>query len=294
MAPPKRHLLKEINDLCRRNKDGSFSTQSSRQDILIMAGKQLIKAGYKNLGADSIGKRHIDFLIAEWKSAGLSPATLKNRVAHLRWWCQKINKQNLIPRKNCALGIERRTYIPKTSKAFDLREESLEKIKCEHLRVSLELQAAFGLRREECLKFQPKFAMSSGPEIVQLKGSWTKGGRPREIPVTSEYQRQVLAKALALAGEGSMIPPDKSYKQQKISYDNQTRQAGLSSLHGLRHQYAQNRYFDLTGWPSPLAGGPRKKALTKQQKEIDQRVRMQISAELGHGREQITLVYLGR
>jgi hypothetical protein len=38
---------------------------------------------------------------------------------------------------------------------------------------------------------------------------------------------------------------------------------------------------------------PSSKQLTLEQKAIDRKIRLQISHELGHGREQITTVYLG-
>jgi hypothetical protein len=65
-------------------------------------------------------------------------------------------------------------------------------------------------------------------------------------------------------------------------------------MHGLRHTYAQNRYQELTGWEAPNRGGPLHQQLTSHQKALDQQARLQISRELGHEREQITAVYLGR
>jgi integrase len=53
--------------------------------------------------------------------------------------------------------------------------------------MSLELQQAFGLRREEAMNFQPSFA-DRGDHIM-LKASWTKGGKERIIPVRTEAQR---------------------------------------------------------------------------------------------------------
>ena len=41
--------------------------------------------------------------------------------------------------------------------------------------MSLELQRAFGLRREEAMKFQPSYADQK--DHITLKASWTKGGR---------------------------------------------------------------------------------------------------------------------
>ena len=65
-------------------------------------------------------------------------------------------------------------------------------------------------------------------------------------------------------------------------------------MHGLRHAYAQQRYEELTGWKSPAAGGPTCKLLTQEQRDQDRKVRLIISRELGHEREQVTAVYLGR
>ena len=77
-------------------------------------------------------------------------------------------------------------------------------------------------------------------------------------------------------------------------YEGNTLRAGLSNMHGLRHAYAQNRYEELTGWKSPAVGGPETKVLTPEQREIDRQARLTISRELGHEREAVTAVYLGR
>jgi integrase len=158
--------------------------------------------------------------------------------------------------------------------------------------MSLELQQALGLRQEEAMKFQPSFA-DRGDHLV-LKASWTKGGRERVIPVRTEGQREVLDRARRLAGLGSLIPSSRNYVHQMRAYEGNTRCARLSHMHGLRHAYAQNRYEELTGWKCPASDGPNSKTLTPEQKEIDHQVRVTISLELGHEREQVTAAYLGR
>ncbi len=70
--------------------------------------------------------------------------------------------------------------------------------------------------------------------------------------------------------------------------------AGLSSMHGLRHAYAQERYEELTDWHCPAQGGPNHTTLNPEQRELDHEARMTISQELGHEREQVTAAYLGR
>jgi hypothetical protein len=158
--------------------------------------------------------------------------------------------------------------------------------------MSLELQQAFGLRREEAIKFKPSYA-DRGDRLV-LKDTWTKGGKAREIPVRNTAQRAVLDRAHRLAGRGSLIPGHRNYRQQLRIYERHTANAGLSKLHGLRHAYAQQRYEELTGWKSPAAGGPSGSALSASERSLDRQVRLAISEELGHEREAITATYLGR
>ncbi len=156
--------------------------------------------------------------------------------------------------------------------------------------MSLELQQAFGLRREEAIKFMPDYADRG--DYILLKATWTKGGKARAIPVRTIEQREVLNRAHRLAGKGSMIPSAKNYRQQLRVYEAETSRAGLSRMHGLRHAYAQNRYQELTGWLAPAAGGTSVKTLTPAQREIDQRARLTISRELGHERTQIVGIYV--
>jgi hypothetical protein len=50
----------------------------------------------------------------------------------------------------------------------------------------------------------------------------------------------------------------------------------------------------MTGWKSPMAGGPARSALTWYEREVDHEARRVIAEELGHGRVEVTVKYLGR
>jgi len=285
-------LTYTLRQLCQRNRDGSHATQSDRMRVLTLMARQLREAGFRQMTAASLNGKHVQTLIGRWQRENLSAGTIKNRLSHLRWWAEKVGKAGILPADNAQLGVPERRYVTNISKARELETTALAKITDEHVRMSLRLQAAFGLRREEAIKFQPVYA-DRGDHIM-LKGSWTKGGRERSIPMTTEEQREVLQVAHRLAGAGSLIPADKRYINQRHIYDGQCKAAGLSHMHGLRHQYAQNRYEALTGWKAPAAGGPSSKALAPAQREKDEQARQIISRELGHERTQITVVYLGR
>lgn len=283
-------LTYTLRQLCQRNRDGSYNTQADRMRSLSLAARQLREAGFRQMKVSSLKRRHVQALLDRWQGEGLSSGTIKNRLSHLRWWAEKIGKSGILPADNMQLGVAERRYVTNVSKARELGT-GLEQITDVHVRMSLQLQAAFGLRREEAIKFQPSYA-DRGDHIA-LKGSWTKGGRERTVPITTTEQRDALQAAHRLAGAGSLIPANKTYIQQRHVYDGQCKAAGLSYMHGLRHQYAQSRYETLTGRPPPAAGGPLVTELSPTQRIEDCHVRQTISRELGHERVQITAIYLG-
>lgn len=287
-----RDLNYQLRQLCLKNRDGSYATQAQRLWILSRIANQLHELGYRQLEADSLKPKHIEALTERWRAEELAVATIKNRMAALRWWAMKVNRQNVIARTNDHYGIPDRIFVTGESKAQALIVEQLRKVRDDHVRMSLELQAAFGLRREEAIKFIPSYADQG--DHLRLKDTWTKGGKAREIPISTTEQRAVLDRAHRLAGRGSLIPADRNYVEQLRVYEGHTARAGLSKLHGLRHAYAQQRYQELTGWPCPAAGGLESGALTPEQKAQDKEARLTISRELGHEREAITAVYLGR
>ncbi len=284
-----RNLNHQLKQLCRQNRDGSYSTQVKRAHHLMLIANQLHGLGFQGMNASSLKPKHVDALIKQWLEQELSTGTIKNRMAVLRWWAQKVDKQNVVARSNDHYGIPNRQLVTNTSKAKTLNTQDLGKIPDAHVRLSLELQRAFGLRREEAIKFQPGFADQG--DHIRLKASWTKGGKSRTVPVRTDVQRDLLDRIGKHVGNGSLIPADRNYVQQLRVYERLTANAGLSRMHGLRHDYAQRRYEELTGWPSPAAGGPRVRALTPEQKLIDRNARLTISQELGHERPQIVAIY---
>ena len=287
-----RDLNYALKQLCSRNCDGSYSTQRDRARVLDLIANQLQELGFRHMVVAGLKPKHVEALVERWKAEGLATGTIKNRMAELRWWAEKIGKQNVVARGNDHYGIGRRKHVTNISKARELTVGDLAKITDPYTRMSLRLQAAFGLRREESIKIRPAWA-DRGDQLV-LKDSWTKGGRAREIPIRNEEQRRLLDEAKRFAGRGSLIPADKRYVEQLRRFEHQCAKAGIYGVHGHRHQYAQTRYRELTGWAAPAAGGPRSRELTAAQKVIDEVARLTISTELGHSRGQISSVYIGR
>ena len=287
-----RDLNYQLKLLCRHSHEGSFKTRAGRERQLTAIANQLHDLGFRGLKATSLKQKHVQALVDHWLGQNRSPGTIKNRMSCLRWWAEKVNRRNVVAGSNDFYGIPDRQFVSDTSKAKDLKRDQLALVKDEYVRMSLRLQQAFGLRREEAIKILPRWADRG--KHLHLKASWTKGGRERTVPIRTQEQRALLEQAKHLAGLGALIPRGRTYVEQMRIYERHTANAGLSKMHGLRHAYAQQRYRELTGWPCPHAGGPTKEQLTGTQRQVDQRARLTISAEIGHVRAQITAVYIGR
>jgi integrase len=162
--------------------------------------------------------------------------------------------------------------------------------------VCLLLQRAFGLRVRESLFLRPHEA-DAGDRLLITRGA--KNGRSREVPIEHSEQRQVLelAKAFAAHPSASMMPghlrATQAYKRYfRVLAD----VAGVSraclgvTSHGLRHDYAADRYQAMAGLEPPLR---RLAALSAQERERDRAARRSVSELLGHNRPAVTSAYLG-
>ena len=285
-----RDLNYDLKRLQAAHDDGSHGTRTARSYALAQIADTLHDLGFKGLRATGLKRKHVAALVKEWKRQGRSIGTMKNRMAHVRWWAARIGRPGVVP-VNGALGIANREYVTNEDKSVVLDPDKLALVQDAHVAMALRLEAAFGLRREEAIKFT--LARDDRGDRIRLKGSTTKGGRPREVPVRNEAQRQLLDEARRLVGSGALIPPDRNYRQQLKIYESQTRDAGLYRMHGLRHGYAQVRYEEITGWKAPAAGGPRQRSLTGARRRIDGAARREIAEELGHRRASVVGVYAG-
>ena len=289
----KHDLKHSVLSILRHNKDGSFATHANRRTQLLKLAEDLLARGFYIRNIHQLKAKHVYRMLDHWKAEGLSAGTIKNRMANVRWLCEKINKPGLIPADNEALKVERRQYVANKDKSIELTDEKLAKISDADVKLSLQLQQAFGLRKEESLKIKIHEAVQGN--VLKLRSSWCKGGREREIPIRTTEQWLVIEACKAYVGNinRALIPVDKSYYQHMKRYESQIANAGIHKAHGLRHGYAQKRYFELTGWHCPAKGGPTKNNLSHEQKRIDQYAREIISHELGHDRV-VTSIYCGK
>ena len=227
-----RRLNWDLLQLQRQAGEGSHGTRRDRSYALAQMANALHDSGYRGLRAKGLKGKHIEALVRAWSERGLSHATMMNRMAHLRWWADQVGKANMV-KANADYGIVPRSHVSGGTKRRDLDEAKVALVKDPYVRMALRLQAGFGLRREEAIKFSPSYA-DRGDRIA-VKASTAKGGRAREVAVMKDSQRRLLDEVRRLAGGGSLIPPDRNYAEQKWVYEDETKAAGHDHMHGLRH-----------------------------------------------------------
>ena len=285
-------LYRDLCDLIRRNPSGSEARMRQRRAGVRTISARLEALGFRGMRPRSLGGRHVWALVGDWHARGLSPGTMKNLMVHLRWWAASVGKGSVVMKDNHRYGIEERCAARGYRDGLDLDAAKLAAVRDARVRLSLELQAAFGLRREEAIKF--RVAHADRGDRIALMASWCKGGRARTVPVSTDAQRELLDRIHAFAGKDSLIRPDEKYVQQMGRFERDTRRAGIPKSHRLRHGYAQRRYRELTGFPCAAAGGKSVRGMTREERRLDAFARQTIAGELGHARIDVVAVYCSR
>lgn len=287
-----------------RNKGVGNATKKARGYVIFQLVEDLRKNGFAIKNILNLGQRHIKAVVKMWLDNGLEPSTIQQRMTILRWFCTSIGKDDMI-HGNDYYGIppERvaRTYVATVDKSWVgnevLTNELIEKVRQEdpYVAMNLELMQQFGLRIRESVLLRPRF--SDFGESINVEDG-TKGGRPRVVPIRNEKQREVLDRAIKMAEQNTrkaMVHPNRNAVQtiNRIYYV--CRKHGITkeqmniTPHGLRHEYANDRYEEVSGVPSVVRGGN----FADVDRQRDEEARYTVTRELGHARLSITGAYTG-
>ena len=293
-------VLKEHNGARHDGAVASFATQDKRADVLYAGFKRLRQLNFRMETVMSFRGKHIEALAKGWEARGLSASTLQNNLSVFRTFTEWIGKAGVVR------GIEHYLGSGTTARSSIAREDKswsgkgvdvaarIEQVreKDERVALQLELQLAFGLRAREAMQLRPHLA-DKGTYLSITHG--TKGGRDRVEPIRTAEQRTLLerAKTFCATPSSSTSDPCRKLSQWKNHYYEVVRSCGITRRdgitgHGLRHQYANERYRELTGSDSPVRGG------TTVGRDADHVAREVVAEELGHSRADVTTHYLGR
>lgn len=165
----------------------------------------------------------------------------------------------------------------------------------EHAAIIAGLARELGLRSKEASLLNAITALEEAEEnslVTIIDG--TKGGRSRIVPITKPSQLQALSNAARLQGNGrSLIPEHQTWTEFRatILYNGRTalKNAGIKGYHALRAAYAADRYLEETGHLAPCNTDGRRTA----GRAIDLQAREIIAEELGHGRTDVLVSYVG-
>lgn len=286
-----------------RRRRASLDTHENYRERLNTVVNTLRDLNMPIRNLDEISPKQIRHVFHYLENEGRSVSWMANINTTVRRFGIWIGKPDLcppLPELVSDSSAGRRGLAAKTSKVWDTTPEEFEDIlrkvtqTCPMTALHLRLAMLFGCRVQEMLMFRPAKAIQG--EFIHLEEG-TKGGRARVVPIETDEQREWLDVALAMAEDdpkGRLIAePGLTLRQAINHFYSVLRACGIDrktqgvTAHGLRHSYACHIYKELTGEKAPILGG------AQVEKEMDQKVRLDISRRLGHGRISVTNAYLG-
>jgi integrase len=288
-------------------KDGkvaSFKTQSNKALLLFRVFSRLHELGYK-VEPRNLGNRHVQIICADWYAKGTKASTMQNDLSVLRHFAGWIGKKKMIgPLKDYLPEVDPKTLVVKRAaeKSKSWTANGIDTTQVIHaaddldplMGAILRMQLAFGLRRAEAVMLRPW--KSDFGDMLRIFNGESKSGRPRDIPIDTVIQRQVLDYVKSLVKKHERLGWHGTGDLQKNirKYDTMMAKLGISkgllgvSGHGLRAEYAENESMRL-GLLPPTLGGKR----DQMPKEDREKIQMQVSESLGHSRVSVTTSYYG-
>lgn len=290
----------------------SEQTQDVTKEYVYNFFNTLWKLGYKVQKPENVGERHVEAVVRYWwNERKVSPKTMQNYLSRIRIFFGWVGKPGLVGKASKYLPeVPAAAFIVRTvaavSKAWTSRgvdvSEKIAQAFALDLRLGLMLlmQLAFGLRRKEVILCRPWVADRG--TVLRVYPGEAKGSRPRDIPIETEFQREVLkrvqqhiGKTKALGWEFMADGSHASHKQRLDRYKNYMQSLGITKAglgvtgHGLRAQFAENKAIIDQFIPATLGGEKSTMPLDDLQVR-----RLQVSEALGHSRDSVTGAYYGK
>ncbi|NCB40851.1 MAG: integrase [Erysipelotrichia bacterium] len=242
------------------------------------------------------------------KESELSAATQQNYLSAVNVIMEQARGDQEVRVTGREAGLEHRSGVAQEYKGNVERGELSDRTQA-----IVDLARNFGLRFEEASKLDARSALSEAKETGKITiENGTKGGQSREVPITNEKQLETLKNSSELQGnDRSMIQGDKTYAEHQREAYRET-----SNFHAERHAYANQRYSELMreklgieikspvlsdkpegqSWSQYVASQAYDQGVSitpELAREFDREVRLELSEELGHHREDVVSAYIG-
>lgn len=246
-----------------------------------------------------IAEKHVLAYIEYRRQEGIAEKTIKDDITALRFFHRHIEgRKNVLP-DNKSIGLK---STPDGRKDRAWRENEYEKmiriarnLNRKDVEMALRLGRHAGLRIHEVTRLDVKQAEQAIEKgWLHVKG---KGGKERDIPLSQEA-REALQEACKLSydKQNKLLVPEnekthlvikriqgfvKRHRDKVFVNDGRTVKI---TFHGLRHLYARTEYYSRE----------RVKPFKGKKYSFDKKALREVSELLGHGRKDVTRIYLGR
>ena len=283
------NLLAQAEKLRRHNRQGSYKTKERYYEAF-KRFLRFVAEEYRLEKLQNLSGKHMQSYFAHLKEKGLAASTIKTEASAIRFWHDQIpNAKHHLPR-NVDLSLERRRFggVDRTWTDAEYNNIILECFGAQRqdYEACIVIARYAGLRIHEVMRIDTAIARDAlKTGMITIRG---KGGRERSVPI-NEQIRIDLESFLAHTkpGQKLFVPEGRDTHEvikefqrfirehrQRIPPPDSDRTAKLT-FHGLRHTYAKEQYTRL-----------RKQGLSK----LD--ARRQVAELLGHGRDDVTRIYL--
>lgn len=303
-------ILREHAGTRVNGKVASERTMTSYGQVLRMCFNTLHELGHHLQNPRNLNDNHIRELCRHWHKNDKKVSTMQEYLSKLRVFSEEWIKRpepvrslsHYLPDVDPKLLVVRKAAL--ASKSWTENDiDVAEKIELAdefdpRFGLMLRLQLFFGLRRKEVLMTRP-WKADRVNKLVVYPGE-AKGGRPRDIFIEWDGQREVLDFVKSRIGPGEHLGWRTTYGGKAASFKYNvgrynrcmakigiTKDESLATGHGLRAQYAENSAL-ISGVVPPSLGG-----LANQMESATLNLRLEkISELLGHSRPEITQAYL--
>ena len=273
------------------------------------------KFNVKNI--KNISAKHIYSYVEEMKQRELNNGYIKSSLSAIRFCHDLTDSKNLLPtnkiiqeKTNTDLtrttrGASRSWNSEETKKAIEL----CEKYNRQDVKLAIQLSQRLGLRLNETVTLsaeQIRYALRNGE--LKIKG---KGGKVRYVPIHTEQQKEVLKKALENKQRDDyiLVKNNQDVKSAKKSIENFIYNhraefqdpSRISSKEVYSTLSKDNKHIDnFNGISTSLSFHGNRHTYAKEQYEKklndnnsnESKIKREISKNLGHGREEVTDIYL--
>lgn len=283
-------LLSQLDKLERHNRQGSYKTRQRYYEAMQRFCKFLADTFHLQKLSNISGK-HLTAYVHHLQESGKSASTVKTDLAAIRFWHDKISEAKYKLPSNADLSdqapLERRKlqgidrhWTPEQFTAFVAVCRGAGRDDYADIAT---LTYYVGLRiHEVCRLDTAAVGAWERTGVLTVKG---KGGRVRNVPVEAGAAKQALRdrRAAVQRGHKLFVPDDTAtdayiYAFQRFLREHRPDQGTNPrplTHHGLRHSYAIRQY------QTAVDGGA-----------SEHRAKLDVSHLLGHGRADVTDVYL--